>query len=33
MNSAGGFIIKPFNAARVLDTLLKVTARPRQKPT
>jgi two-component system chemotaxis response regulator CheY len=30
-NGAGGFIIKPFNAARVLDTLEKVAARIRQK--
>jgi len=32
MNGAGGFIVKPFNAARVLDTLQKVAARLRQKP-
>ncbi|KXB32752.1 chemotaxis protein [Dechloromonas denitrificans] len=31
MNGASGFIIKPFNAARVLDALAKVTARLRQK--
>jgi len=31
-NGASGFIIKPFNAARVLDTLKKITARLRQKP-
>lgn len=31
MNGACGFIIKPFNAARVLDALAKVTARLRQK--
>jgi two-component system chemotaxis response regulator CheY len=30
MNGASGFIIKPFNAARVLDTLGKVAARIRQ---
>lgn len=30
-NGAGGFIIKPFNAARVLDTLEKVAARIRQR--
>ncbi|MBL8430678.1 MAG: response regulator [Dechloromonas sp.] len=30
MNGASGFIIKPFNAARVLDTLAKVGARIRQ---
>lgn len=29
-NGASGFIIKPFNAARVLDTLEKVAARIRQ---
>lgn len=29
-NGASGFIIKPFNAARVLDTLTKVSARIRQ---
>ncbi|MGE5470855.1 MAG: response regulator [Bacteroidota bacterium] len=32
MNGASGFIVKPFNAARVLDTLEKVAARRRQKP-
>jgi two-component system chemotaxis response regulator CheY len=31
MNGAGGFIIKPFNAARVLDTMAKVSSRLRQK--
>lgn len=31
-NGASGFIIKPFNAARVLDTLAKVSGRLRQKP-
>ena len=30
-NGASGFIIKPFNAARVLDTLEKVAARGRPK--
>ena len=30
-NGAGGFIIKPFNAARVLDTLARAVARRRQK--
>jgi two-component system chemotaxis response regulator CheY len=30
MNGASGFIIKPFNAARVLDTLAKVSSRVRQ---
>lgn len=30
-NGASGFIIKPFNAARVLDTLEKVAGRIRQK--
>jgi two-component system chemotaxis response regulator CheY len=30
-NGAGGFIIKPFNAARVLDTLEKVSGRVRLK--
>lgn len=29
-NGASGFIIKPFNAARVLDALAKVSARLRQ---
>jgi len=29
-NGASGFIIKPFNAARVLDTLTKVSVRIRQ---
>lgn len=32
MNGAVGFIVKPFNAARVLDSLQKVAARLRQKP-
>lgn len=32
MNGASGFIIKPFNAARVLDTLAKLAARRRTKP-
>jgi len=31
-NGASGFIIKPFNAARVLDTLAKVASRIGQKP-
>ena len=30
-NGASGFIIKPFNAARVLDTLEKISGRIRQK--
>ncbi len=30
-NGAAGFIVKPFNAARVLDTLEKVSARLRSK--
>ncbi len=30
-NGASGFIIKPFNAARVLNTLEKVTGRIRQR--
>lgn len=30
-NGASGFIIKPFNAARVLDTLEKISARIRQR--
>ena len=30
-NGAAGFIVKPFNAARVLDTLEKVSNRLRQK--
>lgn len=30
LNGASGFIIKPFNAARVLDTLEKISARIRQ---
>ena len=30
-NGASGFIIKPFNAARVLDTLAKVGTRIRQR--
>jgi len=32
-NGACGFIIKPFNSARVLDTLEKIGARLRQKKT
>ena len=32
-NGASGFIIKPFNAARILDTLEKVALRIRQQPT
>ena len=32
-NGASGFIIKPFNAARVLDTLEKVALRIRQQPS
>lgn len=31
LGGAGGFIVKPFNAARVLDSLDKVAARIRQK--
>lgn len=31
MNGASGFIVKPFNAARVLDTLNKVSRRLLQK--
>ncbi len=31
MNGASGFIVKPFNAARVLDTLEKVVGRLAQK--
>ena len=30
-NGASGFIIKPFNAARVIDTLAKVAARLRHR--
>lgn len=30
-NGASGFIIKPFNSARVLDTLAKVSERIRQR--
>ena len=30
-NGASGFIIKPFNAARVLDTLAKIGGRIRQR--
>lgn len=30
-NGASGFIIKPFNAARVLDTLEKISGRIRQR--
>lgn len=33
LKGATGFIVKPFNAARVLDTLEKVVGRRRQKPT
>jgi two-component system chemotaxis response regulator CheY len=33
MGGASGFIVKPFNAARVLDTLEKVASRRRQKST
>ena len=32
-NGASGFIIKPFNAARILDTLEKVALRIRQQPS
>lgn len=32
MNGAGGFIIKPFNAARILDTLDKISGRLGKKP-
>lgn len=32
-HSACGFIVKPFNAARVLDTLDKATGQPRRKDT
>lgn len=31
MNGAGGFIVKPFNAARVLDALKKAASRARQR--
>jgi len=31
-NGAAGYIVKPFNAARVLDTLEKIVGRRRQKP-
>ena len=31
MNGASGFIVKPFNAARVLDALKKSAARLRQR--
>ena len=31
MNGASGFIIKPFNAAKVLDTLSKVAQKQRSK--
>ncbi len=31
-NGASGFIIKPFNSARVLDTLDRVSRKIRQKP-
>ena len=30
MNGASGYIVKPFNAARVLDALKKALLRPRQ---
>lgn len=30
MNGAAGFIVKPFNAARVLDTLDRLAGRPRK---
>lgn len=32
-HGACGFIVKPFNAARVLDTLDKATGQPRRKDT
>lgn len=31
-NGASGFIIKPFNSARVLDVMNKIAARIRQRP-
>ncbi len=31
MNGASGFIVKPFNAARILDTLGKIATRLQQK--
>lgn len=31
MNGAGGFIVKPFNAARILDTLARIGARSGRK--
>lgn len=31
-NGASGYIVKPFNAAKVLDTLAHVRAKKRQKP-
>jgi len=31
MNGAGGYIVKPFNAARVLDALKKAASRARQR--
>ena len=31
MNGASGFVVKPFNAARVLDTLNKIALKLRQK--
>ncbi len=30
-NGASGYIVKPFNAARVLDTLAQISAKKRQK--
>lgn len=32
MNGASGFIVKPFNAARILDTLSKFTSKQPVKP-
>jgi two-component system chemotaxis response regulator CheY len=32
MNGASGFIVKPFNAARILDTLSKFTSKQSVKP-
>lgn len=32
LNGASGFIIKPFNSARVLDTLAHIVARKHPKP-
>lgn len=31
MNGASGFIVKPFNTARVLDTLARITTRLQQR--